>query len=79
MSEPLSNALMKQLGIEPETKCEGQRGFNWGWVPVDATYEPVNAHDDAAAISRAIDRDYPELCGDLTRLLALAGAKSRWS
>ena len=46
VSEPLFKALMKQLGIQPKTKCEGLREFQKrGWVLVDATYEPVNALD----------------------------------
>jgi hypothetical protein len=73
VSEPLFSALMKQLGIGPRTKFEGLSEFQKrGWTLVDATYEPVNAR-----IGRdrdlVIDRDYPELCGDLRRLLS-----ARW-
>ena len=73
MSEPLFNALMKQLGVpKPTTKSEGLTEFQKrGWVLVDATYEPVNKNP---APDLVIDRDYPELCGDLKRLLA-----TRWS
>ena len=39
---------------------------------VDATYDPVNAYDERGR-NLVIDRDYPELCGDLKRLLA-----TRW-
>ena len=46
VSEPLFNALMKQLGVKPKTKIDGLREFqSRGWVLVDATYEPVNALD----------------------------------
>jgi hypothetical protein len=70
MSEPLFNALMKQLGIQPKTKIDGLRGFqSRGWVLVDATYEPVNALDKTNK-DLVILRDYEELCGDLKRLLA---------
>ena len=70
VSEPLFNALMKQLGIQPKTKFEGLREFQRrGWVLVDATYEPVNARDKPAR-DLVIARDFPELCGDLKRLLA---------
>ena len=73
-SEPLFNALMKQLGIQPETKFEGLSRFQKrGWALVDATYDPVNAHDERGR-DLVIDRDHPELCGDLKRLLA-----ARWS
>ena len=70
VSEPLFDALMKQIGIRPKTKpdglCEFQRR---GWVLVDATYEAVNAHDKRRRDS-VIARDYPELLNDLNRLLA---------
>ena len=70
VSEPLFNALMKQLGIQPKTKFEGLSEFQRrGWVLVDATYEPVNVRDKRGR-DLVIDRDYPELCGDLKRLLA---------
>ncbi len=73
VSELLFNALMKQLGIQPKTKFEGLSEFQKrGWVLVDATYDPVNAYDERGR-NRVIDRDYPELCGDLKRLLA-----TRW-
>ena len=72
VSELLFKALMKQLCIQPKTKPEGLRKFqNRGWVLVDATYEPVNKN---TAPDLVIERDYPELCGDLKRLLA-----TRWS
>jgi hypothetical protein len=74
VSEPLFNALMKQLGIQPKTKFEGLREFQKrGWVLVDATYEPVNARDKPGR-DLVIARDYQELCGDLKRLLA-----TRWN
>ncbi|MCQ4188475.1 hypothetical protein [Methylocystis suflitae] len=69
LSEPLFNALMKQLGIQPETKLEGLRQFQErGWVLVDATYQPVNVHDKRAR-DLVIAQDYRELCSDLRRLL----------
>jgi hypothetical protein len=74
VSEQLFKALMEQLGIKPKTKLEGLREFqNRGWVLVDATYEPVNAHDNRSR-DLVIDGDYPKLCGDLKRLLS-----DRWS
>ncbi len=75
VSEPLFNALMKQLGIpKPKTKCEGLSEFQKrGWALVDATYDPVNALDERGR-RLVICRDYPELCDDLKRLLA-----TRWS
>jgi hypothetical protein len=74
VSEPLFQALMKQLGIQPKTKFEGLREFQKrGWVLVDATYEPVNARDKPGR-DLVIVRDYQELCGDLKRLLA-----TRWN
>ena len=74
VSEPLFSALMKQLSIEPETKFRGLTEFQrQGWALVDATYDPVNAHDKRGR-DLVIDRGYPELCSDLTRLLA-----TRWS
>ena len=74
VSEPLFNALMKQLGIQPKTKFEGLREFQKrGWVLVDATYEPVNALNKRDR-DMVIEGDYSELCGDLKRLLA-----ARWS
>ena len=74
VSEPLFSALMKQLGIQPKTKFEGLCEFQKrGWALIDATYDPVNAHDERGR-DLVIDRDYPELCGDLKRLLA-----TRWN
>lgn len=74
VSEPLFNALMKQLGIQPKRKFEGLREFQErGWVLVDATYEPVNALNKRDR-DIVIERDYLELCGDLKRLRA-----TRWS
>jgi hypothetical protein len=75
VSEPLFNALMKQLGIKPKTKLEGLRYFQErGWVLVDSTYEPVNALDkDEPGRDLVIAQAYPELCGDLKQLLA-----TRW-
>ena len=78
-SEPLFNALMKQLmkrfGVpKPKTKSEGLSEFQKrGWVLIDATYEPVNALNKRDR-DMVIERDYLELCGDLKRLLA-----TRWS
>jgi hypothetical protein len=70
VSEPLFDALIKQLGIQPKTKIDGLREFqSRGWVLVDATYEPVNAPDKTDK-DLVIARDYQELCGDLKRLLA---------
>ena len=76
MSEPLFDALIKQLCPYPmpKTKREGLFAFqSRGWVIVDATYEPVNALGRSAR-DRAIARDYDELCNDLKRLLA-----GRWN
>ena len=74
VSEQLFKALMEQLGVKPKTKPEGLREFqNRGWVLVDATYEPVNAHDKRRR-DLVIDGDYPKLCGDLKRLLG-----DRWN
>ena len=73
VSEPLFDALMKQLGVQPKTKSEGLREFQKrGGVLVDATYEPVNALNKRDR-DMVIERDYLELCGDLKRLLA-----ARW-
>lgn len=73
VSEPLFNALMKQLGpdIQRKTKIDGLREFqSRGWVLVDATYEPVNTLDKTDNDKDlVIARDYQELCGDLKRLL----------
>src|SRR5688572_20135704 len=42
VTEPLFAALMKALGISPNTKASGLRTFQQrGWILVDATYEPV--------------------------------------
>ena len=66
VSEPLFNALMKQLGIQPKTKFEGLREFQKrGWVLVDATYEPRQA--------RPRSRDRSGLPGALRRPQAVAG------
>ena len=65
---------MEQLGVKPKTKLEGLREFqNRGWVLLDATYEPVNAHGNRSR-DLVIDGDYPKLCGDLKRVLG-----DRWS
>jgi hypothetical protein len=74
VSEPLFNALMKLLSIQPKKKLDGLRQLQkWGWLLVDATYEQVNAHDKRHR-DLVIDAGYPVLCGDLKRLLA-----TRWS
>jgi hypothetical protein len=74
VSEQLFKALMEQLGVKPKTKLEGLREFqNRGWVLLDATYEPVNAHGNRSR-DLVIDGDYPKLCGDLKRVLGV-----RWS
>jgi hypothetical protein len=70
VSEHLFSALMKQLGIEPNTKSEGLREFQKrGWVLVDATYEQVNKYDDHGR-DLVIDRDHDKLVSDLKQLLA---------
>jgi hypothetical protein len=58
VSEQLFKALMEQLGVKPKTKLEGLREFqNRGWVLLDATYEPVNAHGlDSGAKRNAVKR-----------------------
>jgi hypothetical protein len=74
VSEPLFTALMKQLGIRPDTKSEGLREFQKrGWVLVDATYEQVSEPDERSR-DLVIDRDYPLLRDDLKRLLG-----ARWN
>ena len=60
--------------LSQRRSLEGLREFqNRGWVLVDATYEPVNAHDNRSR-DLVLDGDYPKLCGDLKRLLS-----DRWS
>jgi hypothetical protein len=69
ISEPLFKALMKQLELEPRTKEEGLSAFQEaGWLLVDATYEPVNAHDKQRR-DEVIARDYEQLREDLRQLL----------
>ena len=69
VNEPLFSALMRQLCLSPSEKNVGLRELQRiGWLLVDATYEPVNAlnpknRDDV------INRDYPLLQDDLSRLL----------
>jgi hypothetical protein len=69
VSEPLFNALMKQLGIQTNTKADGLRELQErGWVLVDATYDQVDQHREALR-NHAILRDCVILCDDLKRLL----------
>ena len=80
VSEPLFNALMKQLGIQPKTKFEGLREFQKrGWVLVDATYEPVNAHDKRDRGSRDRRGTTLSFAATSSGCWLPAGAKSRWS
>ncbi len=61
VTEPLFHAMMKQLDIQPTTKCDGLREFQKrGWLLVDATYEQVNECSKRRRNS-VIERDYPEL------------------
>ena len=73
--EPLLNALVKQLGVQPVLKAEGLCELRkHGWVLIDATYEPVNAPGKTQRErNEVITRDYGELCSDLKRLLG-----ARW-
>ena len=69
VTEHLFTALMKQLGVEPETKEDGLREFQRrGWVLVDATYELVNKFKSDAAKNKAILRSYALLRADLDGL-----------
>jgi hypothetical protein len=69
INEPLFKALMRQIGIEPRTKIDGLEAFRErDWVLVDATYEPVNARHNRQR-NDTIERDYPELCEGLKKLL----------
>jgi hypothetical protein len=69
VSEPLFNALMKQLGIQTKTKADGLLEFQErGWVLVDATYDQVDKRREALR-NRAILRDCVILCDDLKQLL----------
>lgn len=71
VGEPLFAALMQQLGVSPNTKEIGLRGFQHrGWVLVDATYQPVDKLTKEADLDRdaVIARDYPLLLSDLTHL-----------
>lgn len=68
-TEPLFAAFMRHLGLSPATKDAGLRELQQrGWVLVDATYEPVNALDDAGR-DGVIARDYSLLRDDLAALL----------
>ena len=65
--EPLLNALVTQLGVQPELKDEGLGELRkQGWVLVDATYEPVNGPTKKQREREAMERAYNELCGDAT-------------
>src|SRR5260221_2577267 len=66
ISEPLFASLMQQIAFSPSNKEEGLvRLQQKGWLLVDATYEQV---DKNKRRDETIARDYPMLCGDLTRL-----------
>lgn len=69
VGEPLFAALMKHLGLSPDKKEIGLRGFQRsGWLLVDATYEPVNTLDNSMR-DQVIARDYPLLRNDLKSLM----------
>ena len=69
--EPLLNALVKQLDVQPVLKADGLLELKkQGWVLIDATYEPVNGKTRRER-NEVIERDYDELCGDLKRLLGV--------
>lgn len=69
-TEPLFRALMKQIGVQPETKLEGLCKLReHGWLLVDATYKPVNEPGDRQRRDSVIKEDYPELIRDLDKLL----------
>lgn len=69
VGEPLFAALMKHLGLSPDKKESGLRGFQRsGWLLVDATYEPVNTLGNSER-DRVIARDYPLLRDDLEALM----------
>lgn len=68
VTEPLFKALMRQLGFSFSRKADGLQKFQqFGWVLVDATYEPVSQLIDAQR-SKVIVRDYRLLLDDLNRL-----------
>jgi hypothetical protein len=68
ITEPLFNALMKQLGYSCTRKSDGlQRLRQCGWLLVDATYEPLSHLIDNER-SKIIQRDYQLLCDDLKSL-----------
>jgi hypothetical protein len=67
VTEPLFSALMKQLDWHGNDKAGGLRKLQqWGWLLIDATYEPINQMSDSQRL-RVIERDFDLLGDDLKK------------
>ncbi|MDP3763054.1 MAG: hypothetical protein Q8Q92_00090 [bacterium] len=80
-TEPLFSAMMKcVIHIKPntkDTKADGLARFQKaGYLIVDATYTPVNGLSRRQR-NKIIERDYPDLLGDLNTLVSKKKSKTK--